>query len=256
MYRHVSLGVAAQLSVWITWRFVFIPAVLRSVWMTNGGELTNRCCGITGASLCERGYSQPPQVLPLPVWDDASTFLSMLCFCSLCCLQVAKKKGLLCRARSSGQRLLGEAIEKVNKITSATRAGTENLPRVLHKEIYNNLNKSSAGLHSRQEETGTVSFSHHDTQHARMANNVITLEWRYHSIEKPISLKSLLKNLDLFFFFAFHITILLLLYDFIMCLFFFFICLTVEHISLCVELPWILLNSMITALWPTWPLTT
>ena len=34
----------------------------------NGGELT-----INTVSLCERGYSQPPQVLPLPVWDDVST---------------------------------------------------------------------------------------------------------------------------------------------------------------------------------------
>ena len=41
--------------------------------MTNGGELINRCCGVNVASLCERGYSQPPQVLPLPDWDDGST---------------------------------------------------------------------------------------------------------------------------------------------------------------------------------------
>ena len=38
-----------------------------------GGELTNCRCGINAASLCEKGYSQPLQVLPLPVWDDAST---------------------------------------------------------------------------------------------------------------------------------------------------------------------------------------
>ena len=62
VYRYVSLGVAAQLSVWISWRFVFIPVVRRSVWMTNGRELTNRRCGVNAASLCERGYSQPPQV--------------------------------------------------------------------------------------------------------------------------------------------------------------------------------------------------
>ena len=43
--------------------------VLRSVY---GGELTNRRCGVNAVSLCERGYSQPPRVLPLPVWDDAS----------------------------------------------------------------------------------------------------------------------------------------------------------------------------------------
>ena len=30
-------------------------------------------CGVNVASLCERGYSQPLQVLPLPVWDDVST---------------------------------------------------------------------------------------------------------------------------------------------------------------------------------------
>ena len=72
VYLHISLGVAAQLSVWITWRFVFIPAVLCSVWTTNGGELTNRRCGVNAASLCERGYSQPPQVLPLPVWDNTN----------------------------------------------------------------------------------------------------------------------------------------------------------------------------------------
>ena len=41
--------------------------------MTNGEELTNCRCGVNAASLCERGYSQPLQVLPLPVWDDALT---------------------------------------------------------------------------------------------------------------------------------------------------------------------------------------
>ena len=55
------------LSVWITRWFDFTPAVLRSVWMTNVGELTNRCCSANAASLCKRGYSQPPRVLPLPV---------------------------------------------------------------------------------------------------------------------------------------------------------------------------------------------
>ena len=65
-------GATAQLSVWITWRFIFIPALLCSLWMTNGGESTNRRWGVNAASLCERGYSQPPQVPPLPVWDDAS----------------------------------------------------------------------------------------------------------------------------------------------------------------------------------------
>ena len=76
VYRHVSLGAPAQFFVWITWRFIFIPAMLRTVWMTNVREFTNRRCGINAASLCERGYSQPPQVLPLPVWDNASGTLS------------------------------------------------------------------------------------------------------------------------------------------------------------------------------------
>ena len=40
--------------------------------MTNSGELTNCRCGVNAESLCERGYSQPPGVLPLPVWDNAS----------------------------------------------------------------------------------------------------------------------------------------------------------------------------------------
>ena len=44
-----------QLSVWITQQFVFTPVVLHSVWMTNGRELANHCCGVT-ASLCERIY--------------------------------------------------------------------------------------------------------------------------------------------------------------------------------------------------------
>ena len=68
VYCHLSLGAAAQLSV-----FIFTPVVLGSVWVTNGRELMNRCCGVNAASLCERGFSQPVRVLPLPVCDDAST---------------------------------------------------------------------------------------------------------------------------------------------------------------------------------------
>ena len=56
VYCHTSLGAAALISVWITQQFVFTPALLRSVWMANGGELVNRCCGNNAASLCERGY--------------------------------------------------------------------------------------------------------------------------------------------------------------------------------------------------------
>ena len=33
----------------------------------------NRCCGVNAASLCERGNSQPPKLLPLPVWEDILT---------------------------------------------------------------------------------------------------------------------------------------------------------------------------------------
>ena len=52
MCHHVQ----CQLSVWITQQFVFTPAVLRSVWTTNSGELANHHCGVNTASLCERGY--------------------------------------------------------------------------------------------------------------------------------------------------------------------------------------------------------
>ena len=41
--------------------------------------MTNHRCGVNAASLCERGYSQPTQVLPLPVWDDASSQPSQVC---------------------------------------------------------------------------------------------------------------------------------------------------------------------------------
>ena len=46
------------LSMWITQRFIFTPAVLRSVWITIGRELVNHCCGVNVASLCESSYSQ------------------------------------------------------------------------------------------------------------------------------------------------------------------------------------------------------
>ena len=42
--------------MWITQPFIFTPAVLRSEWTANGGELANHRCGVNVASLCERGY--------------------------------------------------------------------------------------------------------------------------------------------------------------------------------------------------------
>ena len=62
---HVSLGAAAQLSVWIGGSSLFQRCFALCEWPTaeNWG---------TAASLCEGGCSQPPQVLPPPVWDDVS----------------------------------------------------------------------------------------------------------------------------------------------------------------------------------------
>ena len=37
----------------------------------NSGKMTNRRCVVNAESLCEG--PQPPQVLPLPVWDNTST---------------------------------------------------------------------------------------------------------------------------------------------------------------------------------------
>ena len=45
VYRHVSLGAAGALSVWITQVFVF-TAAFHSVWTNNGGEFANDCCGV------------------------------------------------------------------------------------------------------------------------------------------------------------------------------------------------------------------
>ena len=44
-----------RLSVWITQQFVFTPALPRSVWMTNGGELVNHRCGVIASSPVWKG---------------------------------------------------------------------------------------------------------------------------------------------------------------------------------------------------------
>ena len=44
-HRHASLGAAVPAFCVNSWRFVFNAEMLRSVWITIGGELANRGCG-------------------------------------------------------------------------------------------------------------------------------------------------------------------------------------------------------------------
>ena len=72
--------------------------MLGSVLMTNGGEFAN-CC-INASSLCERGYSQPPWVLPfpeihLPLWLFGMTRRHKLLMSSHPCMRIYKKLNCL-----------------------------------------------------------------------------------------------------------------------------------------------------------------
>ena len=63
MYRHASLGAAAS-AFWLnSWRFTFKAEMLRSVWITIGGELANHRSGIYASS---------------PVWMGLLTYVDGL----------------------------------------------------------------------------------------------------------------------------------------------------------------------------------